>query len=295
MSERLHSMTGYARTEQVIDGWRIAWDVKCVNAKGLDVRLRLPSGLDRLDGALRDAAKGQMHRGSVQAGLTIETVNGDAGLAVDRDRLAAVLALHDDLAGRMALGPSTLEGILSIKGVMVETTASTLPDDLLNGSVVEVFRETLGSLNMARAGEGRRIGAVLLDHLATIEDLAKQAAGDPSLTQASIAERLREQVSRLLDGAPGLDDDRLMAEAAILATKADIREEIDRLSMHVSQARDLLKAGGPIGRRLDFLAQEFNREANTLCSKSNAASVTRCGLDLKVAIDQFREQVQNLE
>jgi len=293
----LQSMTGFARREGTSGRYRWAWELRSVNGKGLDVRLRLPPGLERLETDVRRLIGERFSRGNLQASLSIAAEENRFEASINQDALAAVLAMRDQLAGVIDPAPLKLDTLLGIRGI-IEFKEGEESEEALAARDAEVMTGLDGALTDLRAmrgQEGKALGQVLLGHVSTIETLTGAVERDPSRSPAEIAARLAAQVAALMEGASGLDRDRLHAEAAILATKADLREEIDRLKAHVAAARVLLGKGGPVGRKLDFLAQEFNRESNTICSKSNAAAVTAAGIELKVVIDQFREQVQNLE
>ncbi|MGV2109092.1 YicC/YloC family endoribonuclease [Agrobacterium vitis] len=294
----LQSMTGFARNEGQIGRYRFAWELRSVNGKGLDVRLRLPPGLEDMETDVKAAVALLLSRGNVQVGLSLTASDNRMEAVVNRDALDAVLELRAQLGpGIVSAEPLSLDTLLSIRGLV------DLREAQEDGTQLAARRQMLlGELETAvaalaemRSHEGLALQAVLLAHIDEIERLALVIEADPSRSPDEIARRLATQISALLASAPVLDKDRLYAEAALIATKADLREEIDRLKAHVAAARTLLRAGGPVGRKLDFLAQEFNRESNTICSKSNSAAVTAAGIELKVVIDQFREQVQNLE
>ncbi|MBN8951004.1 MULTISPECIES: YicC/YloC family endoribonuclease [unclassified Rhizobium] len=293
----LQSMTGFARREGTSGRGRWAWELRSVNGKGLDIRLRLPPGLERLEADVRKSIADRLSRGNLQVSLSLSVEESRVEVVVNQDALAAVLALRDQLAGIVDPAPLKLESLMAVRGLVEfreaeedEAAVAARDADIMAG-----LEAALGDLRDMRSREGDALGKVLLGQVATIEGLTSTVERDPSRSPQEIAARLATQVSMLLGGSSGLDRDRLHAEAALLATKADLREEIDRLKAHVAAARDLISKGGPVGRKLDFLAQEFNRESNTICSKSNAAAVTAAGIELKVVIDQFREQVQNLE
>ena len=293
----LQSMTGFARREGTSGRGRWAWELRSVNGKGLDIRLRLPPGLERLETDVRKSIADRLSRGNLQVNLSLSVEESRIEVVVNQDALTAVLALRDQLVGIVDPAPLRLESLMAVRG-LVEFKEAEEDEDAVaarDADIMTGLEAALGDLRDMRRQEGDALGKVLLGHVATIETLTSTVERDPSRSPQEIAARLATQVSMLLDGSTGLDRDRLHAEAALLATKADLREEIDRLKAHVAAARDLMSKGGPVGRKLDFLAQEFNRESNTICSKSNAAAVTAAGIELKVVIDQFREQVQNLE
>ncbi len=267
-----------------------------MNGRALDLRFRLPQGFDRLEPQLRSIMQSHFKRGTIAVSLSFAEVPMNPLPMVNKSALAAMLDLRAVLIAQdVALAPSTLEGLLSIKGVMSDEKRDTNDGAEFDEVLMEAFKKVAQELALARSNEGDAIAAVIEDQLQRIETLTHFAKADPSLDTEFIAARLRTQLEFLMQSDAGLDGQRLHMEAALLATKADIREETDRLTMHVANARQLLKAGDLAGRKLDFLAQEFNREANTLCSKANASTLTAIGLDLKVTIDQFREQIQNLE
>ncbi len=293
----LQSMTGFARREGTTGRWRWAWELRSVNGKGLDVRLRLPPGLERLETDVRRIAGENFSRGNLQASLALTSGESQLEAVLNQDAFAAVLAMRDKLEGLIDPAPLRLDTLLSIRGLVdfretqdSEETVAVRDADIMSG-----LKAALSDLRSMREQEGAALTRVLLGQIATIEGLTSTIEADPSRSPQEIVARLSAQVALLMEGAGALDRDRLHAEAALLATKADLREEIDRLKAHVTASRDLLVKGGPVGRKLDFLAQEFNRESNTICSKSNASAVTAAGIELKVVIDQFREQVQNLE
>lgn len=293
----LASMTGFARTSGVHDGLRWAWELKSVNSKGLDLRFRLPPGRDVLEPAIRALAAKAISRGNVFVNLTVQREGAAPQVRVNEDVLAAVIATSRELAKKIEAQPPTLDGILGIKGVMevIETEESEAERESANAALLKGFEAALKDLVAMRGREGGVIGGILSERISEIEKLAKAAESSPARSVEAIRARLAEQVKELLAASSTLDPERLHQEAALLAAKADVREELDRLHAHVGAARALLKNGGSVGRKLDFLAQEFNREANTLCSKSNDVSLTAIGLELKTAVDQFREQVQNIE
>ncbi|MEF0939287.1 YicC/YloC family endoribonuclease [Rhizobium sp. BR 362] len=293
----LQSMTGFARREGTSGRSRWAWELRSVNGKGLDLRLRLPPGLERLETDIRKLITDRFSRGNLQVGLSLSVDESRVEAVVNQDALATVLALRGQLVGVIDPAPLRLDTLLAIRGIVEFKEAEESEEALAarDDEIMAGLEAALGDLSDMRRREGQALGKILLGHVGVIETLTAMVENDPSRSPQEIAARLAAQVAMLLDGTSGLDRDRLHAEAALIATRADLREEIDRLKAHVTAARDLIAKGGPIGRKLDFLAQEFNRESNTICSKSNAAAVTAAGIELKVVIDQFREQVQNLE
>jgi uncharacterized protein (TIGR00255 family) len=293
----LSSMTGFARAQGVSGAYGWAWELKSVNAKGFDLRLRTPPGWDAVDAPVRAKAAEALTRGTVYGNLTIERQGVVPTVNINEDVLNAVLGAVENLKSRIASAPPSIEGILGLKGVIEvsEQEESAEERTAAEAAVVAGFASALAGLVKARRDEGAALSRTLnarLDEIAALTDRAETA---PGRQPEAIKARLAEQVSTLLEASNRFDPDRLHQEAVLLASKADIREELDRLRVHVAQARKLLAAGGPVGRRLDFLSQELNRESNTLCSKSNDVDLTNIGLELKSVVEQFREQIQNLE
>jgi uncharacterized protein (TIGR00255 family) len=293
----LSSMTGFARGHGVIGAYSWAWELKSVNAKGLDLRLRLPAGWDAVEGPVRSHAAQVLARGNVYGTLTAERKGVAPIVRVNEPVLNAVLATIKGLAGKVDAAAPRLDGILSLKGVVEVIDEDEREEDrrAAEAAVIAGFRATVAELAAMRSREGEALGKVLTQRVGEIAALAARADAAPGRRAEAIKARIAEQVATLLDASNRLDPDRLHQEAILIASKADIREELDRLASHVSQAGRLIAEGGAIGRRLDFLAQELNREANTLCSKSNDVELTNIGLELKTVVEQFREQVQNLE
>ncbi|SIP93566.1 TIGR00255 family protein [Rhizobium sp. RU20A] len=293
----VQSMTGFARREGTSGRTRWVWELRSVNGKGLDLRLRLPPGLDHLEPEIRRLGAEALTRGNLQIGLSLASGEAAVEAVVNEEALAAVLALKERLGDRIDPAPLRFDTLLTLRGIVdlreppeTEADRTSRDADILKG-----LAAALSDLVAMREREGAALVTVLLGQIARVETLARQIEADPSRSPAAIAERLAGQLAAITATGVTIDAERLHQEVALIATKADLREEIDRLMSHVAAARGLLAAGGPVGRKLDFLAQEFNRESNTICSKSNAAAVTTAGIELKVVIDQFREQVQNLE
>jgi uncharacterized protein (TIGR00255 family) len=293
----LSSMTGFARSHGACGTYAWAWEVKSVNAKGLDMRLRLPAGWDVVEAPVRARAAEALSRGSVYGTLTVARQGVTPIVRVNEGVLKAVLTTLKDLSGRIAAEPARLDGILALKGVVEVLDEDEREDErrAAEQAVVEGFREALAELAAMRRREGVALGAVLTQRLNEMAAHTARAEATPGRRAEAIKARIAEQITALLDASSRFDPDRLHQEAILIATKADIREELDRLASHVAQAKRLIEEGGAIGRRLDFLSQELNREANTLCSKSNDVTLTNIGLELKSVVEQFREQVQNLE
>jgi len=293
----LSSMTGFARGHGVSGPYAWTWEIKSVNGKGLDLRLRTPAGWDAVELSVRARTAETLSRGSVQANLTIERAGAAPTVRVNAAVLDAILSAVRDFGTKIKASPPSLDGLLGLKGVIeiTDTEDDEVERRSAEAAVVAGFVAALASLAEMRRGEGAALGRVLTTRLDEIAVLVERAERAPGRRPDAIRARLAEQVAALLAQSERFDPDRLHQEAVMIATRADVREELDRLIAHVAQARRLVEEGGPIGRRLDFLAQEFNREANTLCAKANDVELTNIGLELKAAVEQFREQVQNVE
>lgn len=293
----LSSMTGFARSHGASEAYAFEWEIRSVNAKGFDLRLRLPSGWDVVEATLRKKAADTLSRGTVYANLTVTPVNAAPTVRINDDVLSAMLAASAELQARLKAPPPTVDGLLSIKGVVdvVEPEIDEAARQAAEAGVTAAFDTALNDLVTMRRREGVALGAVLQSRLTEISELAVRADKAPGRQPDAVKLKLAAQIALLLESSERFDPDRLHQEAVLLAAKADIREELDRIASHVAQVRDLLAKGGPIGRRLDFLAQELNREVNTCCSKSNDLELTNLGLEMKNVVEQFREQVQNLE
>jgi uncharacterized protein (TIGR00255 family) len=289
------SMTGFARTEAASGDRQWVWELRSVNGRGLDIRCRLPNGYDALDPIVRAAVAQRCRRGNVSVTLT-ESRQQRPRLSVNREALDQVLAIMAELkadAG-IAAAPPRLDGLLALPGVIERAEEESDPASALD-LLTRQLGEALDGLKAMRLAEGARLVGLALAQIDEIERLTDAARGIAATQPAAIAEHLRQQLEALLGQVPLPSPDRLAQESALLAAKADVREELDRLAAHVSAVRQLIQSGGAIGRKFDFLCQELNREANTLCSKAADVELTRIGLDLKVAIEQLREQVQNIE
>ena len=293
----LSSMTGFARSHGVSGAYSWAWELKSVNAKGLDLRLRLPPGWDAIEGPVRGSGAQVLARGTVYGTLIVARQGVAPVVRVNEPVLAAVLATLKSLTGRVQAAEPRLDGILSLKGVIEVLDEDEHEEErhAAEAAVIEGFRATVAQLAAMRRREGEALGQVLAQRVKEIAALAARAEAAPGRQPEAIKARIAEQVALLLDMSQRLDPDRLHQEAILIASRVDVREELDRLASHVAQVERLLAEGGAIGRRLDFLAQELNREANTVCSKSNDVELTNIGLELKSVVEQFREQVQNLE
>jgi uncharacterized protein (TIGR00255 family) len=293
----LSSMTGFARSHGTSGPYAFEWELKSVNAKGLDVRLRMPPGWDEIEQLARKRTTDVLSRGTVYANLSVRRANAQSTVKVNEDVLAAVVKVATDLTSRLDAAAPRIDGLLAIKGVIevAEPDRDETEDAAARVAIEQAFAEALNSLVEMRKREGATLATILSQRLDEIESLAKKAEDAPGRKPEAIRARLAEQIAVLLEASDRFDSDRLNQEAIMIATKADIREELDRIASHVAQARDMIKKGGAVGRRLDFLAQEFNREVNTCCSKSNDLELTNTGLEMKNVVEQFREQVQNLE
>jgi uncharacterized protein (TIGR00255 family) len=292
----LSSMTGFARGQGQSGPYAWSWELKSVNAKGLDVRLRLPPSWDGVEAPARTKASDVLNRGTVYATLSVERQGMPPTVRVNENVLDAVLGVAKTLAARINAGPPTVEGLLSLKGVLEvsEQEENQQERSAAEAAIIAGFERALKDLAQSRRDEGKALGGVLNARLEEIGALSKRADQAPGRKPEAIKARLAEQVAALMENSR-FDADRLHQEAVLIASKADIREELDRLAAHVAQAKKLIADGGPIGRRLDFLSQELNRESNTLCAKANDVELTNIGLELKTVVEQFREQVQNLE
>jgi uncharacterized protein (TIGR00255 family) len=292
-------MTGFARVGGSNAHWRWAWEARSVNGRGLDLRLRLPTGFDRLDQPARALASKRFQRGSISLNLALTPVAAEGEVRINRARLDGYVALAKELASQHGFAPARSDGMLALRGVIEVAEGEDVEDPAavaaLDAALLAALEATLDGLSRARADEGVRLAAILDDLLATIAQLAMHARGLAVLQPQALQARLSAQLAELAGGIPALTPERLAQEVALLANKADVREELDRLDAHVQQARELTAGAVPAGRKLEFLEQEFNREANTLCSKSSDLELTRCGLELKATIDRLREQAANVE
>ena len=294
----ISSMTGFAHTEGRKGSCSWTWEIKSVNAKGLDVRCRLANGFERLEKPLRDRAAGRFKRGNVSVSLNTVWNEGEAGFRVNHVILGELLAVLPEIQKQFPnAGPPSVDGLLALRGVIepVEEDLSDVARDALEAEMLDGFDAALEALAAMRDDEGARLSETLNARLNDIARLCGEAEKLAAMQPEAIRERLKAQVEALLEDVPAIPEERLAQEAALLMSKADLREELDRLKAHRDAALELMNGSGAVGRKLDFLCQEFNREANTLCSKSQDTDLTRIGLDLKAAIEQFREQVQNIE
>ena len=295
----IRSMTGFARaTGTLPDGNPFTWELRSVNGRGLDVRLRLPPGLDALEAPLREAAAARFARGNISANLTVKREDRVPRLVVDPAALERAMALVGELSARMpgAAAPRP-EAVLALPGVL--RTEVEVPDDTTEAErravVLQGFGQALDGLFDARAAEGARLHAILTTLLDEIEALRSQAVAEAARQPQAHRARLSAVLAELLEGERRVPEERLAAEVALLAARSDVREELDRLSAHGEAARALLDEAAPVGRKLEFLTQEFGREANTLGAKSGSLALTRISLELKAAIERLREQAANGE
>ena len=299
-------MTGYARVEETFaverleQMWSWGWELKSVNARGLDLRCRVPAGFERLDAQARKILSDGLSRGSVSAQLSVQCKKTRSALGINRDLLENILKLQANLEkeGTVYPSPPRLDVLLTVRGMIDDGHAETLDADeraALEAAALAGLSIVLDQLVAMRAEEGRRLHAVFEDQLSMLDGLLGQARSQTDWQVGICKARLREQLNEILEASPPVAEERLAQELALIATKADVREEIERLNAHLEACRDLLKTDVPVGRRLDFLCQELNREANTICSKSAALALTTIGLELKSVIEQFREQIQNVE
>jgi uncharacterized protein (TIGR00255 family) len=293
----LSSMTGFARSHGASGPYAFEWELKSVNAKGFDLRMRLPPGWDDIEVSAKKRVSEVLSRGTVYANLNVKRSNAVSTVRINEGVLASIIKVAGVLAGKIDAVAPSIDGLLAIKGVVevVEPEADEAEDLAAKAAVAAAFEQALVNLVEMRRREGAALGQVLSQRMDEIEQLASKAKAAPGRKPDAIRARLAEQVAALLESSDRFDPDRLNQEAILIAARADIREELDRIASHIAQAREMIGKGGSIGRRLDFLAQEFNREVNTCCSKSNDIELTNTGLEMKNVVEQFREQVQNLE
>src|SRR3977135_944749 len=293
----LSSMTGFARSNGASGPYAFEWELKSVNAKGFDLRMRLPPGWAELEAFAKKRARAGLSLGPGHANLKDKRSNAGSTIRINEEVLASIVRVAGVLAGKIDAVAPSIDGLLSIKGVLevVEPESDEAEDEAAKAAAAAAFDQALANLVEMRRREGVTLGQILSQRMDEIERLAKKAEAAPGRKPHEIKARLAAQIAALLESSDRFDPDRLTQEAILIATRADIREELDRIASHISQAREMIGKGGPVGRRLDFLAQEFNREVNTCCSKSNDLELTNAGLEMKNVVEQFREQVQNLE
>ncbi len=290
---QIASMTGFARAAGTSGAVQWAWEVRSVNGRGLDVRVRVPAGFEAVGETARTALQKTLSRGQIQLSLNLTRSERAPKVRINEALLASLAQAVARVPRPEGVAPATMDGLLSVRGV-VEAEEETAPEaDTLNRDLTDGVVRLVADLVEARRAEGRQLEEIVSAQVARIGALTHAAEDEPSRQPEAVRARLNATVESL--SQTSLDPERLHQEAVLLAAKADVREELDRLRAHGSAARDLLAAGGPIGRRLDFLAQEFGREANTLCAKAGEIGLSRIGLDLKAVVEQFREQVQNIE
>jgi uncharacterized protein (TIGR00255 family) len=288
------SMTGFARAAGTTGAVQWLWEIRTVNGRGLDIRVRVPNGFEAAGEAARAALSKALARGQCQLGLTLTRPENAARVRIDEALLADLAASVARVPRPAGIAPATLDGLLSVRGVVEVEAEGPADPEALNRDLAKGAEALVADLAAARRAEGASLREIVGGQLAEIARLTKSAEDCPARRPEAVKARLTASIAALTDGT-GLDPDRLHQEAVLLAAKADVREELDRLRAHVAAANELLAAGGAIGRRLDFLAQELGREANTLCAKANDIALSRIGLDLKAVVEQFREQVQNVE
>jgi uncharacterized protein (TIGR00255 family) len=294
----LISMTGFADARGSHSGLRWRWEAKSVNGRGLDFRFRAPIGYEALEVGARTLAAERFKRGSLQVVLTVAAEDNGRGFRIDPAALADAVRIAKRVADETGLAPARVDGILALKGVVVQEESAALNDEARmarDAALLATIADAFDLLKSARAAEGAKLEAILLRQIGEIERLTGEARALAAQQPLALRERIMTQLKDLLAPGSNLPEERIAQEVALLAARADLREELDRLSAHCQEARALIAAPEPAGRKLDFLAQEFNREANTLCSKSSDIQLTHVGLALKAVIDQFREQVQNVE
>ncbi|KAF0118172.1 MAG: putative stress-induced protein [Rhodospirillaceae bacterium] len=298
----ISSMTAFARLQDSDSGppsceW--TWEARSVNAKGIDMRLRLPSGFEGVEFAAREMVLRRCTRGTVSLTLSVTRVEEQSTVRINETLLARLIEITAAWSERYPdrFHPPRLDGLLALPGVLVslEGNGTRERSQTHERLVLQTLERVLDSLAQMRREEGGRLAAVLGNQIDAIAALIRRAGENAALQPEVLRDRLVGLVKTLLEASPGLPEERLAQEVALLASRADVREELDRLHAHVSAARQLLAEGGAVGRRLDFLCQEFGREANTLCAKSATVELTRIGLDLRATVDQLREQVQNIE
>ena len=294
----LISMTGFADARGSHSGLRWRWEAKSVNGRGLDFRFRAPMGYEGLEVGARTLATERFKRGSLQVVLTVAAEDGGRGFRIDAAALADAVRIAKRVAEETGLAPARVDGILALKGVVVQEENAALNDEARmarDAALLATLADAFDLLSRARATEGTKLEVIVLMQIGEIERLTGEARVLAAQQPFLLRERMMVQLKDLLAPGSNLSEDRIAQEVALLAARADLREELDRLSAHCQEARSLIAGKDPAGRKLDFLAQEFNREANTLCSKSSDIQLTHVGLALKAVIDQFREQVQNVE
>ena len=293
----VHSMTGFARAEGRDGTVDWIWEAKSVNGRGLDLRCRIANGLEALEPELRKAVTARFKRGNITISLHLLRQAGTPQVRVNRELLDDLIALAGEYRDAEGIERPGLDGLLALRGVIepVEKIEEDSDCAAREQAISVSMAELLDELSKARAAEGASLSEIIGTQLVAMESLRRRAGESAALRPEAVKARLKAQVSTLLEAGAPLAEERIAHELAILAVKTDIREELDRLGTHIAAAKALVSKGSVIGRKLDFLAQELNREANTLCAKSSDAQLSDIGLELKAVIDQFREQVQNIE
>ena len=290
-------MTGFAREAGTSGAHQWAWELRSVNGRNLEVRVRVPGGFDGIGDELRRQITGALARGQCQLNLTLSRAETAPRISINRDALAALVEAVGAISLPLSVSPASLDGLLAVRGIVEvqEEAGGADSEAALHRDLREAGTRLVAGLRTARLAEGSALSGVIAGQLGEIDALVAAAVESPGRAPEAVRARLAAQVAALLGSSDRLDPARLHGEAALIAARADIQEEIDRLRGHVAAARELLASGGAVGRRLDFLAQEFGREANTLCAKAGDVALSRIGLDLKAVVDQFREQVANVE
>ena len=294
----LSSMTGFAEGDGAHGNLRWRWEVRSVNGRNLDIRLRIPAGYEGLEAGARTLAGERFGRGSIQAALSVTTEEASRGLRIDPETLAELVRVAKRVSEETGLPPARVDGLLALRGVIVQEEPEAPGDDerlAQNAAMLQSLADALDRMAVARGNEGKKIEKMLLSQVDEIEARTGAARKLADNQPQVFRDKMQAQLDELLGPGSNVPEERIAQEVALLATRADLREELDRLAAHCQEVRTLLSAAGPTGRKLDFLAQEFNREANTLCAKSSDIALTREGLALKAVIDQFREQIQNIE
>jgi len=295
------SMTGYARAQGADDRRRWVWEARSVNGRNLEIRCRVPQGFERLENPARTAVGGRLKRGNVSLTLTLTSERQSSPLRINRALLAELATLVEEVRKSTGAAAPSADGLLRVRGVIEEEEEDGQTEEqlaVLDNALTATLDEVLKALVAARAAEGKALAKVIDGHVGEIESLCKRAAERALAQIGTVRARFESQLAELMGRVPQLSEERFAQEVALLVGKADVREELDRLAAHIAQARTLLaeaRVDNPVGRKFDFLCQEFNREANTLCSKSADIELTRIGIDLKGAVERMREQVQNVE
>ena len=293
----LSSMTGFGRAQGQFENYNWIWEIKSVNGKGIDIRMRIPSGLDAIDQHIKSSLRKSISRGSVNVSLQLQKDSSEAQVNVNEQALEKLIVVAKAAANKYDLPMPSIDSLLSIRDI-VEISEHDDDDKTIKDRDIALkssFLEAIQSFIKSRQEEGAATYKMLIDILDEIERLLKEGEEIAAKQPHALKEKFEEKVSNLFSNNQGIDQDRMAQEVVILATKADVKEETDRLNAHIISARKLLNEEGPVGRKMEFLVQELNRETNTLCSKSSSITLTNIGLSLKTAIDQFREQVLNVE